>query len=144
MLELLQVDHVGLRVSDIDRSIAFYRLLGFEQVCDAGYSRGRPIIMCNANGLVINLLGPATAGSGANILMDEERKFTGYTHVAFRVPKLQETVECLSTREVEITGGPIRFFTGMESVFIRDPDRNVIEITENREDYSVVSPQYTK
>ena len=82
MLNIESVNHVGIRVEDRSRSVAFYDMLGFELVEDAGFNDGHPIIMKHPSNVVLNLLGPANAGSGKNILMDVTEKYTGYTHIA--------------------------------------------------------------
>ena len=39
MLNIVKVDHVGIRVSDKDRSIAFYEGLGYKLMADAGFEQ---------------------------------------------------------------------------------------------------------
>ena len=82
--------------------------------------------MKHANGVVINLLGPATVNNGSNILMDVDDKHPGITHVALTVTSLHATETFLSENSIEITGS--FSFGEMSAVFIRDPDRNVIEL----------------
>ncbi len=130
MLDIMKVDHVGIRVCDKARSIAFYEGIGFKLLADAGFEQGHPLIMQHAGshtgGVVINLLGPATAGAGRNVLMDEDEKYPGLTHVAFRVETLDAAEAFLAARGIAITG---RFgYKDLSAVFIRDPDRNVIEL----------------
>jgi lactoylglutathione lyase len=141
MLDIQAVNHVGIRVADKGVSIAFYTLLGFELLSDVGFEKGHPVIMKHASGVVINLLGPATAGIGSNILMDVDEKYPGITHVALTVTSLDATKTFLSESDIEITGS--FSFGEMSAVFIRDPDRNVIELDayspageDNMDDYS--------
>ena len=79
-----QIDHIGIRVGDLDRALAFYRVLGFELVRRA---EGDDVaIIRNEHGVELNLVFNADAGNpAANILMDVPEKFPGYTHVALRV-----------------------------------------------------------
>ena len=141
MLDIQAVNHVGIRVADKGVSIAFYELLGFELLSDVGFEKGHPVIMKHASGVVINLLGPATASIGSNILMDVDEKHPGITHVALTVTSLEATKTFLSESNIEITGS--FSFGEMSAVFIRDPDRNVIELDaygtageDNMDDYS--------
>jgi lactoylglutathione lyase len=125
MLKIEKVDHVGIRVSDKAASIAFYELLGFAMLTDIGFEDGHPIIMEHVSGVVLNLLGPGVA-SGSNILMDVETRHTGITHVSFKVTSIDEAKAFLAANDIPLTG---EFsFKGMDAVFIRDPDRNVVEL----------------
>jgi len=128
MLNIQSIDHVGIRVSDKQRSISFYADLGYEVLSDSGFDQGHPVIMRHPSGLILNLLGPATDKAGENVLMDEPEKFPGYTHVALRITSAADTEALMESLGVAITGR--HTFKGMTSLFIRDPDRNVIELVE--------------
>src|SRR3989304_7062610 len=78
------VDHIGIRVSDNERALAFYRALGFELVLKVDHDA--VAILRNAQGVEINLILNANdLNGGKNILMDGPGKYPGYTHVALRV-----------------------------------------------------------
>ncbi|MEM9073238.1 MAG: VOC family protein [Myxococcota bacterium] len=125
---IVKVDHVGIRVRQRTRAIAFYEQLGFEVRADGGFERGHPIIMEDPSGVVINLLGPATTPEGPNVLMDVEAKHSGYTHMALRVSSLDDARAFLADHGIAITG---QFsFGDLRALFIRDPDGNVIELDE--------------
>ncbi len=129
MLDIVKVDHVGIRVSDKVRSIEFYQALGYRLMVDSGFERGHPVIMQHPGGLVLNLLGPATHKAGENVLMDVDDKYPGYTHVALHVTSVAAAEELMNGLGVAITGR--HRFKGIASIFIRDPDRNVIELVEH-------------
>ena len=126
MLDIQQVNHIGIRVADKAVSINFYETLGFALVSDVGFEKGHPVIMKHASGVVLNLLGPAVDANGCNILMDVDEKYPGITHVALTVASLDATKAFLDESGIEITGS--FSFGEMSAVFIRDPDRNVIEL----------------
>lgn len=126
MLNIESVNHVGIRVSESDVSVPFYIHLGFELIQDAGFDQGHPIIMKHPSGVVLNLLGPASAGVGKNILMDVDEKYPGITHFALTVSSLDVARDFMASNSIEITGS--FSFGGMSAIFIRDPDRNVIEL----------------
>ncbi len=126
MLNVEAVNHIGIRIREKSRSLAFYEMLGFELKQDAGFEQGHPIIMQHPSGVVLNLLGPAVGAEAHNVLMDEAEKFTGITHFALTVSALDEAREFVESRDIGITGS--FSFGGMSAIFIRDPDRNVIEL----------------
>ncbi len=126
MIEMKQVDHVGIRISDREKSIRFYQLLGFEMIADGGYDNGHPLVMLHKSGINLNLLGPATKMAGKNILMDESDKYPGITHLAIKVKSAEDTEDFVNSNNIEITGR--RDFRGTKTIFIRDPDRNVLEL----------------
>ena len=123
-----RVDHIGVRVRDLDRALAFYRVLGFDLVHRA--ENDDVVIIRNEHGVELNLVFNAKAGDlTTNILMDVPDKFPGYTHIALRVSSIPATIAALKANDIAITQGPVSFGQGGQvSVFIRDPDRNVIEL----------------
>jgi len=126
MLNIEKVDHIGIRVSSKVRSIEFYEVIGFELISDVGFEHGHPIIMQHKSGVVINLLGPSNASLGQNVLMDIEDKHAGITHVSYKVGSIDEAKSFLASKNIKLTG---EFnFKGLHAIFIRDPDRNVIEL----------------
>ena len=130
MLGIEKVDHVGIRVSDKAASIAFYECLGFRTLSDMGFEMGRPIIMQHPSGVALNLLGPADMPNDKNILMDVDERYPGITHVSFKVTSIDEVKRLLAEHHIPLSG---HFsFKDLDAVFIRDPDRNVIELDAYR------------
>jgi len=132
------IDHIGIRVADLERAMAFYRLFGFEVVHQADND---PVaVVKNAYDVELNLVFNANDDNGGdNILMDIPTKYAGFTHVAFRVDSALDTVELLRANDIEITQGPVKFGRdGHVSVFVRDPDRNTLEFRGREEDLSAI------
>ncbi len=122
--------HIGIRVHDLGRSRSFYELLGFEFV--AGPVGPEPVaILHHPSEIEINLILNAPEASTPNVLMDVEAKHPGYTHVAFSTSSVDEAKATLEDAGVVITEGPITFPGGSRSIFVRDPDGNVVEINES-------------
>ena len=127
MIKIETVDHLGIRVADKARALAFYETLGFKLVHESDFDA--VVILKNAAGVELNLIinGIDKTG-GKNILMDVPEKHPGYTHVAYRVADIRAVIAALKTNGTVITQGPVTFGDGHVSVFLRDPDRNVIEL----------------
>lgn len=123
------VAHIGIRVHDLARSRSFYELLGFEFV--VGPIGPEPVaILRHPAGIEINLILNAGEGATANVLMDIEVKHPGYTHVALSTSSVDDAKANLEHAGIVITEGPITFPGGSRSIFVRDPDGNVVEINE--------------
>jgi lactoylglutathione lyase len=135
-IDITRVDHIGIRVKDLARALDFYLVLGFElHWKDANDAVA---IIRNAHDVEINLVYNANADSGGrNILMDVGEKYPGYTHVALRVESIKAAIEALRENAIRITQGPVSFGRdGHVSVFVRDPDLNVVELRGREEDLS--------
>ena len=126
MLDILKVDHIGIRIRDKARSIAFYEGLGFKLLSDVGFDNGHPVIMEHPSGVNLNLLGPSTVTADENVLMDIDDKYAGYTHVALSVQSIEGAEALMDERGIAITGRAK--FGNWTAIFVRDPDRNVIEL----------------
>ena len=137
-MDIERVDHIGIRVRDLDRAMKFYEVLGFRLIAQA--SNDAVAIVRNANDVELNLVFNANAGDPKkNVLMDVGEKYPGYTHVALRVASIKDAIQALRKNEIRITQGPVSFGRdGHVSVFVRDPDRNVVELRGRDEDLSSI------
>lgn len=119
--------HIGIRVHDLERSLRFYELLGFRKT--AGPLGPEPVaILHHPSGLEVNLVLNAGRASEPNILMDLAEKHAGITHFALLCPDIMVAKARLEAAGIALSGGPIRFGPDAQGIFVRDPDRNVIEL----------------
>ena len=138
MIEIRRVDHVGIRVAELDRAVAFYGVLGFKLLHKD--PNDAVAILKNQEGVEINLIYNANNDHGErNVLMDVPDKYTGFTHIAFNVDPIEAVIIELGANGIKITQGPVSFgLNGHVSVFVRDPDLNVIEFRGRSEDLSTL------
>jgi lactoylglutathione lyase len=126
-ISVLGLAHIGVRVHDLDRSVRFYQLLGFAKT--AGPIGPEPVaILEHPSGLELNLILNAPSANEPNVLMDIAEKHTGITHFALLCPDIMAAKSQLEAAGIALSGGPIRFGPGAQAIFVRDPDRNVIEL----------------
>jgi len=119
--------HIGIRVHDLERSLPFYELLGFTKT--AGPIGPEPVaILEHPSGVEINLILNGTIASEPNVLADLPEKHAGITHIALLCPDLEAAAARLAAAGFPLSGGPVQFSPKARGVFVRDPDRNVIEL----------------
>jgi lactoylglutathione lyase len=132
MIDITGMAHVGVRVADFGSSVRFYEDMGFRVVRED--QQEHVVVLVHPAGVELNLLDSASNdNNGNNILMDEPVRYPGYTHIALRVADIRRTEAALRSSGITITEGPVTFGDGSTSVFFRDPDRNVIELTRQDE-----------
>jgi lactoylglutathione lyase len=126
---ILNVDHVGIRITDRDVSIAFYQKLGFVET--NYFHDAQANEMETASGVRINLImNGAKRPNHGNILIDEPIKYPGITHLAWVVQDLSALQTWLQVNKIAITEGPVQFSPRRITLFIRDPDGNVLEFNQ--------------
>ena len=119
--------HIGIRVHDLARSVEFYALLGFTKT--AGPIGPEPVaILEHPSGIEINLVLNAPRADEPNVLMDVPDKHPGITHFALLCPDIVAAGAKLEAAGFPLSGGPVRFGPASQGMFVRDPDRNVIEL----------------
>ncbi len=137
-MNISNIDHIGIRVTEKKAALDFYKILGFQLEQEVDFDA--VIIMKNKSGVEINLINNGKdISNGKNILMDVPEKHPGFTHVAFGVESVLHVMEVLEKNNVPISQGPVTFGRdGHVSIFIRDPDRNTIELRGRVEDESKI------
>jgi lactoylglutathione lyase len=128
-IEITGVAHIGIRVHDPERSRRFYELLGFAKTAGP-VGPENVVILDHPSGIEINLIPNAVSENAPNALMDVPIKHAGITHIALLCPDLVEARARLEAAGIPLSGGPVQFSPHARGIFIRDPDRNVIELHE--------------
>ena len=137
-MNISNIDHIGIRGTEKKAALDFYKILGFQLEQEVDFDA--VIIMKNKSGVEINLINNGQdISNGKNILMDVPEKHPGFTHVAFGVESVLHVMQVLEKNNIPISQGPVSFGRdGHVSIFIRDPDRNTIELRGRVEDESKI------
>ena len=127
MKQITGINHVGLRVRDLDVTRAFYEKLGFEFII--GPIGPEPVaVMEHPSGVNINFILNASADAAdSNVLMDVAEKHTGFTHIALEIDDVAAVQQQLAEHGITITE-TVKLPDGAIFFFVRDPDNNVIEL----------------
>ena len=141
---ITRLEHVGLSVSNLDRSVAFYRdLFGLEvlRVIDAGPTMrlGEIVGMpgCSARiahlmkGDVMLELFEYTDPRGTPIPEGRRQADLGYIHTGFTSTDARADYARLKAAGVSFLSEPVEFRPGVWVVYFRGPDGEVGEIRQS-------------
>ena len=117
--------HTCYRIGDIDRSVAFYEALGFEEI-------GRMPIRDEAINVFMGLPGDGPRLELTyNFGVDAYELGTGYNHIAITAGDLDATLALLAEQGIEAEKPPYTVSDGGTRIcFVRDPDGYRIELIE--------------
>jgi lactoylglutathione lyase len=123
----MQLIHTCYRIGDIDRSVAFYEALGFEEV-------GRMPIREEAINVFMGLPGDgARLELTYNFGVDAYELGTAYGHIAMTVDDIDGTLARLAEQGITPEKPPYTVSEGGSRLcFVRDPDGYRIELIERR------------
>jgi catechol 2,3-dioxygenase len=123
----VDIGHVHLKVSDLERAIAFYRdVLGFELM----QQMGEEAAFLSAGGYHHHIGLNTWESKGGP---PPPRGTTGLFHVAIRYPDrktLAQAVRAVVDAGVPLTGASDHGVS--EAIYLRDPDQNGIELYRDR------------
>jgi len=121
----MELIHTCYRIGDIDRSVAFYVALGFEE-------RRRMQIRDEAINVFMGLPGDGDRLELThNFGVDSYEVGTGYGHIAVSVDDIAATLERLQDQGIEPEREPYRVREGGSLIcFVRDPDGYRIELID--------------
>lgn len=120
--------HVGMTVSSIDRSLAFYvDLLGLKLVDRRPGTQGDEVAFVDAGGCMLELIGPST---GALLAEDVAVGRAGLLHLTLRVDDVDATFESVRAAGAEVVEMPRDAYNktmAKRVAFCRDPDGILVE-----------------
>jgi lactoylglutathione lyase len=118
--------HTCYRIGEIDRSVAFYEALGFEEL-------GRMPIRDEAVNVFMGLPGDgARLELTHNFGVGQYDLGTGYNHIAVTVEDMDGALERLSGEGIEPEKPPYTVSEGGSRLcFVRDPDGYRVELIES-------------
>ena len=117
--------HTRFRVSDMDKSIYFYRdILGMKVVEQKTSPRGSKLVFLKFPDMDCELELCSFPDSG-NVHVPED-----LVHLAFEVDDLERCIERLKVAGVLITEGPNESSNGTRFIFTEDPDKYEIELMQ--------------
>ena len=122
----MELIHTCYRIGDIDRSVAFYEALGFEE-------RRRVPIREEAINVFMGLPGDGDRLELTyNFGVDAYELGTGYNHIAVTAEDLDATLERLAGEGIEPEKPPYTVRDGGPRLcFVRDPDGYRVELIES-------------
>ena len=129
MIRVREIDHVVLRVADLERAVAFYRdVLG----CTVERRQDEiGLVQLRAGSSLIDLV-PVTGPLGRAGGAAPGREGRNLDHFCLRVEPFDETAIRGTLREHGIDAGPLARRYGAEgegpSLYLSDPEGNVVEL----------------
>lgn len=131
MIQITDLSHVSLIVSDMDASARFYgEVLGLEEVARPATFKfnGKWFRRASAEIHLIHA-SESTQQPGDGSAQPTERSPIARTrHLAFAVQDADETLEALAWHGVEVVQGPQSRGDGATQIYCFDPDGHLVEL----------------
>lgn len=134
------IHHTGMTVSDLERSIAFYELFGYEvaarlQEQGEEVDRGTGVDAAHLDVAVLER-GPARLELIQYLSPDgaapahRTNHAIGCAHICLQVDDIDEAIAELSAKGIEFQSEPIYHESGIRWVYCRDPDGITAELVQ--------------
>lgn len=124
MLKPTGLDHVGLLVADMERSLQFYRALGLQVLRTSGPdAKGVRSAVIKVGGQELNVF------SSLDLVRVDTAKAVGMDHFCLRMAaaSIEELMADVRQAGLEVVRGPIKRRDGT-SLFLSDPDGVRVEL----------------
>ena len=140
-----RLGHVGLGVTDMERSLAFYRdYIGMTVLMDLDIADDRiarvvgipgakcRIVHLKLGGTILELF-QYSQPAGRNLAANMQQCDKGLIHLGFEIQDFHRHLEELKKRKVEFLGEPVEFRPNVWVVYVRGPDGEVCEFRQQPE-----------
>ena len=122
MIEIKQIHHVSLAVTDLEKSKKFYKnILCLEEMKRPDFDFPGAWFQMGTQQLHLIVY------PGAETLRSTRELTSKEGHFAFRVASYDETLKWLKEKNVEVYENPTSR-SGFAQIFVADPDGNLIEL----------------
>ncbi len=131
MLTIQRIDHIVMTCRDVAATIRFYtEVLGMKE---ATFGAGRKALAFGRQKINLHSFGQASGGTAGGVAAIAARPTPGSVDLCLIVAESISTVVAhLAACGIPVDGGPV-VRTGaqgpVESVYVRDPDGNLIELS---------------
>ncbi|QTL99449.1 hypothetical protein GM661_16605 [Iocasia frigidifontis] len=124
-------DHIHLKSTYVEETAKWYCDIFDAEITFEGYFKGSKVVYFNINGMDFIVFGkldgekePITASL---------RPMYGNDHFGFEVNNMEEAIESLKNKDVNILEGPINVRKGLKIAYIEGPDKVRIELSERNQ-----------
>jgi len=124
MLRLMGLDHVGLTVRDMDRTLNFYQRLGLTVLRTSGPNAdGERSAVIQVGSQELNVF------SNPGLVSSDHQNPSGMDHFCLLVDaaSMDDVVADLERSAIEVARGPVKRRDGM-ALFVTDPDGVRVEL----------------
>jgi catechol 2,3-dioxygenase-like lactoylglutathione lyase family enzyme len=131
LLKPLALSHIGIHVSNLQRSLEYYRqVFGYQLVYDNEAESGQDRVLIGVvAGTAIELVKKAGGGGqGADTLTSPNG--VGFSGITFSVPDVDDAYAALASRGLANMEPPVTLPNGIRLVLFRDPDGNLLEVID--------------
>ena len=121
------LDHIHVRCSDVDASIAYYKKMFDAKEIARGDAKGMPIITLEMAGRQFCF---SPKREGVDIRVEPDESAWGIYQIALKVDDLDAAMATLKERGAEINRGPLTLGGGLRVFFVEAPDGIEMEVME--------------
>jgi catechol 2,3-dioxygenase-like lactoylglutathione lyase family enzyme len=131
---MFSIDHIAFSVKDIEKSISFYKILGFTKTKEWNSDdlALQMVILRNQDNIFIELVYQKESIVMPEYAKDykENLKHIGIKHLALRVKSATDALDFLINKGINNHSSIQMGKLGRRYFFINDPDDNILEFME--------------